>query len=169
MKVLNVIKEQFKKIKSKYDKALMKHFKKYIVDYKVIDDKIKIYSSAGDYRIVKNTKNNITKLNKALVQNKVTIQRKIDLYENTYKERLIVLLIDLLLILSFGTLVCLTFFIGSYILFILSILLFSLSVITSTITGFNYFVLVKEISYLKKKTGYKDEVEFKLSDLKLTR
>lgn len=169
MKVLNVIKEQFKKIKSKYDKVLMKHFKKYIVDYEIIDDKIKIYSSAGDYRIVKNTKNNITKLNKALVQNKVTIQRKIDLYENTYKERLIVLLIDLLLILSFGTIVCLTFFIGSYFLFIISILLFSLSVITSTITGFNYFVLVKEISCLKKQTGYKDEMEFKLTDLKLTK
>ncbi len=167
--MFNILKEKIKNIKSNYQSFFNKRYKKYIVDYKIEDDKIKIFSSTGDYRIVKNTKNNITKLNKAVVQNKINIQRKIDEYENNYKERLVVLLVNLFAIIGFGTLVCLTFFIGNYFLFLMSIIFFSLAVITSTLTTFNYLVTVKEITNLKKITGYKSESEFSLEDFKLSK
>lgn len=156
-------------LKNKYDAFFLKRYKKYIVDYKIEDDKIKIISSTGDYRVVKKTKSNITKLNKAIVQNKISIQRKIDEYEKNYKERLSVLLINLFAIIGFGTLICLTFFIGNYFLFVMSIILFSLSVVASTLTTFNYLIMVKEITNLKKITGYKTETEFSLEDLKLSK
>lgn len=169
MKILENIKSKFYKIKDNYNSFFNKRYKKYIVDYKIEDDKIKIFSSTGDYRIVKNTKNNITKLNKAVVQNKVNIQRKIDDYEDNYKERLLVLIVNLIAIGGFGTLVCLTFFIGNYFLFLMSIIFFSLAVVTTTLTTFNYLVMVKEITNLKKLTGYKSESEFSLEDFKLSK
>lgn len=169
MKIMEFLKEKLELIKDKYNHLFTRFYKKYIIDYEICDKNIKIYSSTGEYRIVKNTKSNISKLNKSIVQNKISIQRKIDEYEANYKERLIVLIINLICIISFGALVCLTFFMGSYMLFILSILLFSLSVITTTFTSFNYFILVKEVSSLKKLTGYKIDVEFNMSDFKLTK
>lgn len=169
MKILESIKKQFDKLIDKYNAFLNHYFKKYIIDYEIMDDKVKIISSTGDYRVVKNTKGNISKLNQAIVKNKVNIQRKIDEYEATSKERFIVLIINLMAIIGFGVLICLTFFTGSYFLFIISILLFSLSVITSTLTSFNYFINVKEVTNLKKLTGYKSDVEFSISDFKLTK
>lgn len=169
MKLFESVKSKFNKIIGSYNNFFNKRYQKYIVDYKIEDDKIKIISSSGDYRIVKNTKSNISKLNKTIVQNKVNIQRKIDEYENNYKERLVVLLINLFAIIGFGTLICLTFFIGNYYLFIMSIIFFSLAVITTTLTTFNYLVAVKEITNLKKITGYKSESEFSLEDFKLSK
>ena len=90
MKIVEIIKLKLNKLKEKYQNFFNKRYKKYIVEYKIEDDKIKIFSSTGDYRIVKNTKSNISKLNKAVVQNKINIQRKIDEYESNYKERLAV-------------------------------------------------------------------------------
>ena len=116
--------KSFNKLKEKYQNFFNKRYKKYIIEYKIEDDKIKIFSSTGDYRIVKNTKSNISKLNKAVVQNKINIQRKIDEYESNYKERLAVLLVNLIAIIGFGTLICLTFFIGNYYLFLMSIIFF---------------------------------------------
>ena len=51
----------------------------------------------------------------------------------------------------------------------MSIIFFSLAVITSTLTTFNYLVTVKEITNLKKLTGYKSESEFTLEDFKLSK
>lgn len=169
MKIVEIIKVKLNKLKEKYQNFFNKRYKKYIVEYKIEDDKIKIFSSTGDYRIVNNTKSNISKLNKAVVQNKINIQRKIDEYECNYKERLAVLLVNLIAIIGFGTLICLTFFIGNYYLFLMSIIFFSLAVITSTLTTFNYLVIVKEITNLKKLTGYKSESEFTLEDFKLSK
>lgn len=169
MKIWGFIKEKGADLKTKYNHLFTKFLKKYIIDYEIMGDDIKIISSNGDYRIVKNTKSNINKINKAIVQNKISIQRKIDDYEDTYKERFLVLLINIICICGFGGLVCLTFFIGSYLLFIFSILLFSFSVITTTFTSFNYIILVKEVSLLKQLTGYKADSEFNINDFKLTK
>ena len=158
MKIVEIIKLKLNKLKEKYQNFFNKRYKKYIIEYKT-----------GDYRIVKNTKSNISKLNKAVVQNKINIQRKIDEYESNYKERLAVLLVNLIAIIGFGTLICLTFFIGNYYLFLMSIIFFSLAVITSTLTTFNYLIIVKEITNLKKLTGYKSESEFTLEDFKLSK
>lgn len=167
--MLKKVAEKLKSIKDTYNKFLRKHYKKYIVNYEVLDERIKIIASSGDTRIVKNTKNNMAKINKAIVQNKIDIQRKIDEYENNYMERLIVLIINLVTVIGFGSLICLTFFIGNYFIFLMSIIFFSFAVFASTLTSFNYFIDVKEISNLKRITGYKKDMEFSLEDFKLTK
>lgn len=160
-------------MKIKLDKTIKKmelrkriffdHFyKKYVVDYKIEGDSIKIIASNGCYKTVKNTNTNIKKINQSIVKNKVEIARRIDDYEEHSNERLTVLIINSMLLLGSGVIMPFGFFTGYYILFLFSILAFSVSVIATSITGFNYYILVKEISNLKKITGYKKDMEFVL-------
>lgn len=161
-----VKKDELKKVlgelETKRKKIFNNHFTKYVIDYKIEDKHIKIISNTGEYRVVKNTRNNISKINQTIVKNKVEIAKKIDSYEEHSNERLFVLLVNILIIMGCGVIVPFAFFTGFYLFFLLSILAFSISVITTSISGFNYYILVKEIQELKKLTGYKKESEFKL-------
>ncbi|MDE6292190.1 MAG: hypothetical protein K2L98_00755 [Bacilli bacterium] len=144
----------------KKDRIFNHYFKKYVIDYKIEDEKIKIIASNGKYRFVKNNKTNMKKINQAIVKNKVEIASRIDNYEAHSTERLTVLVINIALLLGCGIIVPFSFFTGYYLFFLLSIIAFSLSVVTTSISGFNYYMLVKEIQYLKKITGYKRDMEF---------
>lgn len=157
----------FNELENKKFGILSKNFKKYVVDYKIKDNNIRVYNTNGDYRIIKNTKSNVSKLNKTIVKNKLEIIKKIDEYENDEKERLIILIINCLLLIGTGITVPLTLFMGSYLIFLLSIILFSFSVLTTSITTINYYLQVKEIQNLKRITGYKKEMEFKLPTITL--
>ncbi len=159
--ILNVLQE----LESKKQKVLNHYFKKYVVDYKIEEDQIKIIASNGNYRTVKNTQTNIKKINQAIVKNKVEIASRIDDYESHSMERLAVLIINIFLLLGCGIIVPFSFFTGYYLFFLLSILAFSLSVVTTSISGFNYYILVKEIQNLKKLTGYRKDMEFKMPHL----
>ncbi len=156
------IKEIFGKVELKKKSLFNHYFKKYVVDYKIEDEHIKIIASDGNYRLVKN---NMKKVNQAIVKNKVEIASRIDEYEAHSNERLMVLIINIILLLGCGIIVPLSFFTGFYLFFLLSIIAFSLSVVTTSISGFNYYILVKEIQNLKNITGYKKDMEFKLPTL----
>lgn len=155
----------FKNLEKKKNRVLNHYFKKYVVDYKIEDDYIKIIASSGKYRTVKNNQTNIKKINQAIVKNKVEIASRIDDYEAHSNERLTVLIINIALLFGCGIIVPLSFFTGFYLFFLLSIIAFSLSVVTTSISGFNYYILVKEIQNLKKITGYKKDMEFTIPHL----
>lgn len=144
---------------------LIENLEKYVVDYEVMDDHIKVLANNGDYRIVKNTKKNIDILNKTIVKNKVSIAKRIDSYERHSTERLIILLFTIFLVAGCGALIPFSFFTGSYILFLASILVFSIAVIFATISGFNLYMLIRDIQSLKRATGYKQAREFSFRDL----
>lgn len=160
-----------KKITDEFEKkkksGLYRQFSQYVVDYQIDGEYIKVYSNIGKYRKVKKNQKNISKINQAIVKNKLAIANKIDEYEKNSKERLTVLLLNMCLLCGAGILVPLTFFIGSYLLFLLSIILFSFSVIAISIISLNYYILIKEIQNLKTITGYKKEMEFKLPRINL--
>ena len=86
------IKTMFKKLQSE---AIQGKFTRYVVDYKIEDDHIRVMSNVGKSRIVKNTHSNINKLNHAIIKNKIDIANKIDEYEANNNERLVVLLFNL--------------------------------------------------------------------------
>lgn len=156
------LKNVFIDLEDKKESFFKHHFTKYVVDYKIEDDHIKVISNVGAYRMVKNTKSNITKINRAIVKNKVAIANKIDEYEASSKERLTVLLINIALVGGCGILIPFSFFTGVYAFFLFSLISFSLSVITTCRSGLSYYIIVKEIQNLKAITGYKKEAEFKL-------
>ena len=92
MKVLDKVNNLYGVLQSKKTNYLNHNFDKFIVNYELNGDKIKVYSNVGKYRMIKNTHSNIVKLNRVIVHNKIDISNKIDEYESTNSQRLIVLI-----------------------------------------------------------------------------
>ncbi len=137
---------------------------KFIIDYKIEDDKIKVFSTSGEYRYVKKNKTNMNKIDHAIIQNKLAIARRIDEFEATGKGRRLILLFNILCLTGAGCLVPMAFFTGSIKLFMLSILVFSMMVLAVSSTGMSYYVLIGRIRRWKMLTGYKKSNEFELPD-----
>lgn len=165
--ILNA-KKAIENLEYKKNQFIYHRYTKYIVDYRIEDDCIRVFSNLGASRKIKNTHSNMNKINRAIIKNKIEIANKIDEYENNSRDRSLVLLVNMFLLCASGTMVVLILFIGSYMLFLLSIILFSISVLTSSIMGLNYYIKVKEIQNLKQITGYKMENEFKLPHIDLS-
>ncbi len=161
-------KKAIDKLEYKKNQFIYHRYTKYIVDYRIEGDCIRVFSNLGVSRKIKNTHSNMNKINRTIIKNKVEIANRIDEYENNSNDRSLVLLINMFLLCASGAMVVLTLFIGSYMLFLLSIILFSLSVLASSIMGLNYYIKVKEIQNLKQITGYKMENEFKLPHIDLS-
>ena len=159
--------KMFKKLQTDTDKFFKSKFTKYVVDYKVEDENIRVISNVGKTRLVKNTRSNISKINQAIIKNKIAIANKIDDYENTFMERLLVLLFNICLLGVAGVFIPFSFFTGKYLFFLLSVIVFSLCVLATSVIGTDYYVLAKEIQNLKKITGYKKENEFKLPEFNI--
>ena len=160
------IKTMFKKLQSE---AIQGKFTRYVVDYKIEDDHIRVMSNVGKSRIVKNTHSNINKLNHAIIKNKIDIANKIDEYEANNNERLVVLLFNLLFLFVSGVFIPISFFTGKIFLFLMAVMLFGIVVIATNVIAFDYYILVKEIQNLKNITGYKKEREFKLPEFNLSK
>ena len=160
------IKTMFKKLQSE---AIQGKFTRYVVDYKIEDDHIRVMSNVGKSRIVKNTHSNINKLNHAIIKNKIDIANKIDEYEANNNERLVVLLFNLLFLFVSGAFIPISFFTGKIFLFLMAVMLFGIVVIATNVIAFDYYILVKEIQNLKNITGYKKEREFKLPEFNLSK
>lgn len=166
MEMLNIVKNIPNKLKKNMDKFFSDRFTKYIIDYKPEGENLRIITNFGDSRIVKNTPSNQAKLNKVVIKSKLDILGRIDEYEKSSHERLMVLMFNIMLLGVSGMLVPFTFFIGSYIIFMLSIFLFSFLSLATSLILIDYYLLVEEISSLKNVTGYKKENEFNIPKLK---
>lgn len=162
MKILKFIKKIVGNIKRKMTVFLYDRFTKYIIDYKIEGENLRILTNFGDSRLVHNTEENQAKLNQVIVKNKLEIAKKIDEYEKNGQERLTVLILNIMLLGISGIFVPLTFFTGSYIVFILSIFLFSFLSLAVSVITVDYYVLIEEIKNLKNITGYKKENEFNI-------
>ena len=72
---------------------------KYVIEYNITDDEhIEVKSNIGRTRVVKNTKDNVKKLNRVIVRSKVEIARKIDEYEKESNLRLFILLTSIIML-----------------------------------------------------------------------
>ena len=155
----------FKTLGDKVKNYFYHHYGKYAVEYQIEGDKIKVISNIGLYRYVPNTKANIRKLDEAILKNKITIAEKIDDYEKTNESRAKMLLFNISMILFSGLSIVFAFFSGSYILFLLSVISFSICTFAASTSGLTYFILVSEIRNLKRATGYKQDLEIEMPKL----
>lgn len=166
MKILEFFKRIYTNINFRVNEFLNSRYAKYIIDYKVEGDNLRIITNLGDSRIVKNTPENQAKLNRVVIRSKVDIAKKIDKYEDESQERLIVFIFNIMFLGISGLLVPFTFFIGSYLIFLLSIFLFSFLSLATSVISIDYYVLVEEVRSLKRLTGYRKDMEFELPNLK---
>jgi hypothetical protein len=152
----------FKTLEEKVKNYFYHHYGKYAIEYQIEGDKIKVISNIGLYRYVPNTKSNIKKLDEAILKNKITIAEKIDNYEKTNESRAKMLLFNISMILFSGISIVFAFFSGSYLLFLLSLISFSICTFAASTSGLTYFILVSEIRNLKRATGYKQDLEIEM-------
>lgn len=139
---------------------------KYIVDYKVKNNLVEIYNNQGESAIVKKNRRNIKKIDKQIVECKVKMMQRINEYEKKAKERSIVFAVNSLATILSGCGVVLSFFTG-YIPFIYaSLIVLSISIIPTLTKAVLYSIDVREISELKRITGYHLNMEFTLPKLK---
>lgn len=159
--------KSIKEIEEIRQNKIKSHFRKYVVDYKIEDDHIRLISNVGETRLIKNTKENASRLNHVIIENKIAMSKKIDEYADNSKERIIVVLINMFFLGCAGILVPLTLFIGNFYLFLLSIVLFSFATIATSIIIFDYYLKMKEIKNFKNITGYKNDTKLYFSLLNI--
>jgi len=166
--MINTIKEKINKIflRIKLSKInyLNHKFKKYIVKYEENKDKIKIYNSNGDYKIIDNTIPNKVKVMEIIKDHQNEMAEKIEIYENKKDDNLIILLSTAFLLIVLGFVFIFSFFVGSYIFLLLSLSAFSITLVLFSINTYKIFLFREEIKRLKLIKENKDI--FKNNELK---
>jgi len=166
--MINTIKEKinkmFLRIKLSKINYLNHKFKKYIVKYEEKKDKIKIYNSNGDYKIIDNTIANKVKVMEIIKDHKKEIDEKIENYYDKKDDNLIVLLSTSLLLIVLGCVFMFSFFVGSYMFLLLSLSAFSITLGLFTINTYKIILFREEIKRLKLIKENKDI--FKNNELK---
>ena len=114
-------------------------FKKYIVKYEEDKDNLKIYNSCGDCKVVKNTIPNKVKVMEIIKDHEKEIDEKIDLYENNKEDYKFIILSSGITLFALGCTYIFSFFVGSYILFVVDLLAFITMLSLFTINLFNTF------------------------------
>ena len=143
MNIKGIIRSIGKRITLSKINFLNHKFKKFIVKYEVKDNKIKVYNSNGDYKLVDNTIQNKVKIMEIVKEHEKVINDEIEYYYNNKEDYKIVLFISLITLIVFGFFSLFTFFIGNYYLLILSIILF-LSALFLYVYNFSRIYIFRE-------------------------
>lgn len=124
-------------------------FKKYIIKYEEDKDNIKIYNSCGDYKIVKNTVPNKVKIMEIIKDHENEINERIEDYNNNKEDYKIIIISSALLLFALGCTFVFSFFVGSYILFFLTLFSFIIMLIMFSLNTYNTFINREEIKRLE--------------------
>ena len=124
-------------------------FKKYIIKYEEDKDNIKIYNSCGDYKIVKNTVPNKVKIMEIIKDHENEINERIEDYNNNKEDYKIIIISSALLLFALGCTFVFSFFVGSYILFFLTLFSFIVMLIMFSLNTYNTFINREEIKRLE--------------------
>ncbi len=124
-------------------------FKKYIIKYEEDKDNIKIYNSCGDYKIVKNTIPSKVKIMEIIKDHENEINERIEDYNNNKEDYKIIIISSALLLFALGCTFVFSFFVGSYILFFLTLFSFIIMLIMFSLNTYNTFINREEIKRLE--------------------
>ena len=116
-----------KKIELSKINYLNHKFRKFIIKYEINKKDIKIYNSNGDYKIVKNTIPNKVKIMEIVKSHNIEIEKEINYYKLHKEDYKIIILSSSLFLIFLGLLFIFSFFVGNYVLFILTFLSFTVS------------------------------------------
>lgn len=154
--IKEIIEKIFLRIKLSKINYLNHKFKKYIVKYEEKKDKLKIYNSNGDYKIIENTIPNKVKVMEIIKEHKIEIDEKITQYENKKDDNLIILLSTAFLLIVLGFVFIFSFFVGSYVFLVLSLIAFSITLVLFSINTYKILLFREEIKRLNLIKDNKD-------------
>lgn len=151
--MINTIKRKIKEILRKLELSKINYlnhkFKKYIIKFEENENELKIFNSNGDYKVVEKTIANKVKLMEIIKEHQKEIEEKIDLYEKTHDDNIIILLSSALLLIVLSCVFIFSFFVGSYIFLLLSLISFSITISLFTINTYKIILFREEIKRLK--------------------
>ena len=148
--MINILKNYVKKVLKSIELSkinfLNHKFRKFIVKYEINKDKIKIYNSNGDYKIIDNTVPNKVKIMEIVKDHEIQMNKVIDYYDKNKDDYRIIIMSSSLFLIVLGFLFIFSFFVGNYLLFIMILISFIISFVLYTI-------------YLYKTLLYREEVK----------
>lgn len=162
--IVEKIKLFLKKVEVSKINYLNHKFKKYIVNYEEDGENLKIYNSCGNYKIVKNTIPNKVKVMEIIKDHKKEIEDKITNYQNNKDDYKIIIISSGLILIALGFTFVFSFFVGSYILFILTLVSFISMLIMFSMNLYNIIITREEVHRLESVKDNKivlDEKELK--------
>lgn len=148
-KLIDNIKLVIKKLKLSKINYLNSKFKKYIIKYNIENNKIKIINSNGDYKYVENNVPNKVKVMEIIKEHEIEIDSRILDYEGKSDDYKIIILSSGILLSFLGVMFIFSFFVGSYILFLLAFLSFSISLVLFVLNTYKIMINREEIKRLK--------------------
>ena len=146
--IKNYIKSIIKKIELGKINFLNHKFKKFIIKYEIKDDKIFVYNSNGNYKLVDNSIPNKVKIMEIIKEHKSIIDKEIKYYEENREDYKIILLSSSLLVIVLGFLFLFSFFLGNYLLFTVTLLSFITSLTLFTIYTYKTLIFRAEVKRL---------------------
>ena len=147
--IISKIKLFLKKLEVSKINYLNHKFKKYIIKYEEDKDNIKIYNSCGDYKIVKNTIPNKVKIMEIIKDHENEIQERINYYHKNEEDYKIIIISSALILIALGCTFIFSFFVGSYILFTLTLLSFISMLVMFSINTYDILINREEIKRLE--------------------
>ena len=162
--IIESMKLIIKKIELSKINYLNHKFKKYIIGYEEKGDKIKIINSTGDSKFVENNIPNKVKIMDIIKDHEIEIKNKINYYENKKDDYKIIILSSGLFLLVLGSLFIFSFFVGSYILLLLTLISFSISLVLFGMNTYKIVIFreeIKRLKYIKNNKNIYNENELK--------
>ena len=147
--IKNKIKELYRKINLSKINYFNHKFKKYIIKYEEKKDKLKIYNSNGDFKIVNNTIPNKVKIMEIIKEHQKEIDYRINYYDNNKDDYKIIILLSSFFLCVLGCVFIFSFFVGSYLFLLLSLISFSITFTLFIINTYKNFMFREEIKRLK--------------------
>lgn len=163
-KLIDNIKLVIKKLKLSKINYLNSKFKKYIIKYNIENNKIKIINSNGDYKYVENNVPNKVKVMEIIKDHEIEIDSRILDYEGKSDDYKIIILSSGILLSFLGVMFIFSFFVGSYILFLLAFLSFSISLVLFVLNTYKIMINreeIKRLKLLKENKNIYEESEIK--------
>lgn len=137
-------------------------FKKYIIKFEEIGDKIKIYNSSNDYKLVDNNIVNKVKLLEIIKEHKEEIDKKVDYYNNFKDDYQIIIIVNASILITLGVLFGISFFFGSSILLMISFVSFVISLYLFSLYTYKILLFreeVKRLVYIRENKDILDRNE----------
>ena len=162
--IIESMKLIIKKIELSKINYLNHKFKKYIIGYEEKGDKIKIINSTGDSKFVENNIPNKVKIMDIIKDHEIEIKNKINYYENKKDDYKIIILSSGLFLLVLGAIFIFSFFVGSYILLLLTLISFSISLVLFGMNTYKIVIFreeIKRLKYIKNNKNIYNENELK--------
>ena len=162
--IIESMKLIIKKIELSKINYLNHKFKKYIIGYEEKGDKIKIINSTGDSKFVENNIPNKVKIMDIIKDHEIEIKNKINYYENKKDDYKIIIFSSGLFLLVLGALFIFSFFVGIYILLLLTLISFSISLVLFGMNTYKIVIFreeIKRLKYIKNNKNIYNENELK--------